>query len=130
MAIGFRSTPRAQDELEGVLLPQPSARASLCVRHLRGHEVQGPHLGCLGVVRPTAGPAGRPFERPQGRGRGQAPALLGHMWVIKGCLQAVRQKEEDCFKVSILTSQTVTSLMLFIEGLANKFRRRMKIPTH
>lgn len=31
MAIGFRSTPRAEDELEGVLLPQPSARASLCV---------------------------------------------------------------------------------------------------
>lgn len=60
----------------------------------------------------------------------QSAARLFHTWVIKNYLHAIRQKEKDCFKVSILTSQTVTALMFFIEGLANKFRRRMKMPAH
>lgn len=37
---------------------------------------------------------------------------------------------ERLFKVSMLTSQIVTSLMLFNEGLANKFRQRMKMLAH
>lgn len=90
-----------------------------CVCNFRGHEVKRLHLRLC-----APGPAGGPLERPQGirDGKWQSAALLLHVWVIKSCQYAVRPKERDCFQVSILTSQTVTSLMIFIEGLANKFR--------
>lgn len=96
----------------------------LCIRlgdrvcNLRGHEVRRLYLG------PCApGPAGGLLESPQGirmRSDSYSPAVphVGNQ-ELSVCNTGRRR---DCFQVSILTSQTVTSLMIFIEGLTNKFR--------